>query len=599
MRIAGLGREGGHAGARVPRQSRLPSPHLLLAPLALAGAAAAALLGAWLRFIDVDGVSYLDVADAYLRGGWAEGANAYWSPLYPWLLAGAMRLTNAPQDGELLLAQVVNFLIFVLALAAFIAFWSELDRYRSRGSRAESRDATFGVWAWWGMGYALFFWCAFRLNTVWGTRPDMLVMAAGVAAGALLLRMRRDPSTWHLPVVLGVILGLAFLAKAVMFLLGFVFVVAAWGASGADRRAIARAGLALLVFLAVAAPFVGTLSLQKQRFTFGDSGRLNYARFVNGVPDIHWQGETPGSGAPTHPTRRLAAEPATFEFATPVGGTYPVWYDPTYWYEGVKPRLDPGQQLSALVRTGRTYLDLLLLRQGAAAAVVLLLLIGMGRERSWGVPNLARLWFLWVPAAAGIGLYALVYVEGRYVAPFLILGWGAALASVRVTDDPLYRRLLTGAAVLVALVMVLNFAMPKEKVVSRHLRSPQPTNSGPWFEVGASGTGAQLPAARALAELGLRRGDPVAFIGYSYYAYWARLAGLRIIAEVPMTESHLFWEADEDARARITSTLFSAGPRAIVTLAQGQYRPPEGWRQLGGTAYYVLLAPDGGDAHLQ
>ena len=31
-----------------------------------------------------DGVSYLDIGDAYFRGDWKAAVNAYWSPVYSW-----------------------------------------------------------------------------------------------------------------------------------------------------------------------------------------------------------------------------------------------------------------------------------------------------------------------------------------------------------------------------------------------------------------------------------------------------------------------------------------------------------------------------------
>jgi hypothetical protein len=567
------------------------SPHLVFAPLALLGGLAAAVLGAVRRFIDVDGISYLDVADAYLAGGWAAGANAYWSPLYPWLLAGATRISGAGRESELAVAQVVNFSVFVLALAAFVAFWGELARARGTGGAGAAEDRGFGPWAWWAMGYALFAWSAFRLVTVWGTTPDLLVLAAVLAAGATLVRMHRRPASWLLPAGLGLILGLGYLAKAVMFPVSLAFVVSAWGAVRGVRGATARAGLVLVVFALVAGPFVATLSLQKGRFTFGDSGRLNYARFVNGVPDIHWRGEPAGSGTPQHPTRRLSTEPAVYEFATPVGGTYPVWYDPTYWYEGVTVRFDAGQQFAALVRTGYGYTELVLKRQGAALAALVLLLAAMGPARRWGLPALGRYWFVWLPALAGMGLYALVYMEGRYVAPFLVLCWGVALAAVRLPDDRGGARLLGAGAFVVALVLGINLVAPKEKLIARYLRPAQlspGSGGGARYDVGPSGASAQLPAARALAELGLRPGDPVAYVGYGYYAYWARLAGVRIVAEIPSADAHFFWEADEDGRARIVRTLAAAGPRAIVIEASSAHPPPQGWHRLGHTGYYLL-----------
>ena len=62
---------------------------------------------------------------------------------------------------------------------------------------------------------------------------------------------------------------------------------------------------------------------------------------VNGVPWYHWQGGPPGNGAPVHPTRQVATNPDIFEFAAPIAGTYPPWYDPTYWDEGARVAFRP------------------------------------------------------------------------------------------------------------------------------------------------------------------------------------------------------------------------------------------------------------------
>ncbi len=54
-----------------------------------------AAVGAYLTWkhryaVSSDGVSYLDVADAYFRGDWKQAINGVWSPLYSWILATAM-----------------------------------------------------------------------------------------------------------------------------------------------------------------------------------------------------------------------------------------------------------------------------------------------------------------------------------------------------------------------------------------------------------------------------------------------------------------------------------------------------------------------------
>lgn len=584
---------------------------VVLALVVVLGVIAAA-FGAWRRFITVDGLAYLDVADAYLDEGWAAGTNGYWGSLYPLLLAAAFAVFRPALENELILVKVVHLGMYLMTLAAFIFFWREVDRLRVDATDADAASdvgahadegrsphpgphppGVMPTWAFWGIGYTLFLWCTLRLIRVWTMSPDMLVMAAVLLAGGFLLRIRARPRAWWPVVGLGVALGFGYMAKAAMFPLAFVFLAGAAGYLGLSRAGGARLLVAFLLFAVLASPYLVTLSLQKERFTFGDSGHLNYARYVNGVPDIHWQGEIPGNGEPVHPTRQIGESPDAFEFAYPVGGTYPPWYDPSYWYEGVEVRFDPLQQLSAFARTGQEYTERILKRQGAAIAALFLLLMAMGPNRSFGLRGLARLWPIWLPAGAAIGMYSIVYVEMRYLTGFLVLAWGAGLAVLRLPDRPERRYLLNGAGGLMILVFALNLLIPNARALGSLLEDPQPRTATAWFDHGTRGSMANLPVARELANLGVSEGDGVAFVGYGYYSYWARLAGVRVIAEVPEREAVLFWDGDEEVRRRTVDTLLGTGAVALVTEVPGWHPAPEGWARLGETAYYVVLA--GGD----
>lgn len=48
----------------------------------------------------VDGISYLDLSDAALAGRWHEFVNAYWSPLFPALIALGRLLVGATPGRE-------------------------------------------------------------------------------------------------------------------------------------------------------------------------------------------------------------------------------------------------------------------------------------------------------------------------------------------------------------------------------------------------------------------------------------------------------------------------------------------------------------------
>ncbi len=555
---------------------------------------AAAGFGAWRHFITVDGLAYLEMAEVYVEEGWRAGTNGYWGPLYPLLLAAALLVVQPPPGTELWTVQGVHVAMYLVSLAAFVFFWREADRVRREGI-----GERLPAWAFWGIGYLLFLWCTLRLVKIWTMSPDVLVLAAALAAGGFALRIRAKPEGWWAPAGYGAALGLGYLAKAAMFPLAFVFLAGVPGLTGRGREGLLRTGLAALVFLVVAAPFVLTLSAQKERFTFGDSGKLNYARYVNGIPHLHWQGGPEGHGVPAHPTRQIASAPDAFEFSAPVRGTYPPWYDPSYWYEGVQVRFDPAQQLSALVRTHRVYLEYLLLRQGPLLALVAVLLVvggAAGRAGGGAGPGGARkllgLWPLWLPLLAAIGMYGLVYVEMRYLVGFMILAWGALLAVVRLEPGPGSARLLAGTGVVGLLVFGLNLLTPNEKALGSLLQVPQPAGAASWYDHGLSGPAANHLVADELKRLGIEPGEEVGFIGYGYYSYWARLAGVRLTAEVPLPQAPGFWEGDEATRTRTLDALLGTGVAAVVTEAPGRHPPPEGWVRLGETAYYAFLPGD-------
>src|SRR5229473_2442473 len=77
--------------------------------------------------------------------------------------------------------------------------------------------------------------------------------------------------------------------------------------------------------------------------------------WVNGIqPFVGWTG-TPGGDEPVHAPRTIFENPQVLEFATPIAGTYPLWYDPAYWYEGAKARFNASQQIAALKRSLQFY----------------------------------------------------------------------------------------------------------------------------------------------------------------------------------------------------------------------------------------------------
>ncbi|MFO0846323.1 MAG: hypothetical protein U0797_28765, partial [Gemmataceae bacterium] len=386
------------------------------------------------HLINPDGICYLDAAAAYQRGDWAAAVNAYWSPLYSWLLAAAFAVVRPAPYWECAVAHAVNFASFLLALAAFEGLLAELLRGRraERERLSESWHDLLPDWLVVGVGYTLFIVVARRLVTVSAVTPDMLVLAGALAASWLLLRLRRTRSGRDAG-LLGVVLGLSYLAKAVMFPLAFVYLGLALlltGRGGLRPFVLAAAG-----FAALAGPWVTVLSVSRGKATFGESGRLNYLWYVNGLPHPNQLARRETPLTPRDP-RALIGTPLLTRCEPEAGETTPLWYDPTRFYEGVTPRFDLRQQAAASAHVAAFYYSLFVERlMGWTMAVLALVGYGYFAGRNGWLLRWSAAWWryapLLLPAIAGLSLYLVVgHAEGRLVGPFVLLLGLGLLATV-------------------------------------------------------------------------------------------------------------------------------------------------------------------------
>ncbi len=556
-----------------------------------------------LLYIGADSIAYLDQGDAWLRGDWTTAVNALWSPLYPWLLGLTLHIFRPSPYQEFTVARLLNFVIYAGTLAAFAYCLRGLLGIRgthiifgredvSTQPAATTNNAAHG---WLAphtlllLGYALFIWTSLQMNRVARSSPDMLVAALSYLATGLLLRMRAGPARPRMFALLGLVLGLGYLAKTIMFPLAFVWLACALYARKCPRRDAPRVLLALLIFLLIAGPFVVVLSRAQHRLTIGDSARLNYAWYVNRImPFTHWQGETPDGGTPAHPTRRIFVAPDVYEFAAPIQATYPPWYDPAYWYEGVRPHFNLRQQARAIARN-----SFLLLRYICYRFFLLTTLLGLallfafsGRGRRLG-HDVATYWLLSAPALVTCGLYLLINVEVRYLAPFVTLIALSLFAAVSLPAHKTRQRVLRVIVGCILLTAALSLAPAIVRDVAATAHDAI---------AGSAADDVQWQVAEELRRQGVSQGAPVAVIGDAMYAAWPRLARVRVVAELPARTGNVevFWGADEQRRQKVLATAFvlAAGARIVVA----HHVPPaaltEGWRPLGTTGYYVLFPAD-------
>lgn len=557
-------------------------------------AAVAGALYAWdaRHFITPDGVSYLDLAAASARGDRGTAVNALWSPLYAWLVGAAAALSKPSAYWLVPLAHLVNFFVYLLALAAFDVLLGELMRcHEARGDARGVEDAGswLPAWAWLVLGYALFVWTSLRLTTVATLTPDVCVAACVYAASAVVLRIRRGGGDWPLFAAAGALVGVGYLAKNSFLPSAVVLLLVAGLAAGSLRRAAPRVALAAALFLAVAAVYFVPLSEARGRLTFGDSARLNYLWYVNGARlHVHWQGGPTSTGAPEHPTRKIFDAPPVYEFRAPVRASYPPWFDPAYWHAGARPRFDAAAQ--ARVVRG----NLKVLRAVFRDGVEVVWLVGFVVLYAWGCRRrscLKRLlwrWELLLPALAAFVTYALVHVEVRYLGVFVTLLALGLFSAVRVPAGKASKVLTASVVLAVAVAATASLAPTCVRAVGSLARVASDGVDGSDFP--------HWQVAEALRRAGVRPGDEVASVGYGFEALWAHLAGVRVVAEVssgsleqPTGDDEVFWAADESRRREVLDLFALNGARAVVANRVPAGARTDGWERVGETGYYVYV----------
>ena len=525
-----------------------------------------------------DGMSYLDLGDSFFQRNWAHAINAWWSPLYPWVVGNVLGILKPSMKWEFPVVHAVNFAIFLLALLAFRYLLYTFLAYSRAASSQESAIRIKNAlpdWALVLLGYSIFWWIALEVQSLYSVGPDLLVVACFCLVVAMLMRLRPGAKLVQFANI-GAVLGISYWAKTVMFPLGLVVLAGAYLSRRSTQGWARGIALATLIFWCICAPLIFMLSVQKGRFTFGDSGRGNYAWFVSPrTSPRNWQGEEPGSGRPVHPTRQLLKSPPVFEFDGPVVGTYPPWTDPTYWNEGLTPHFELKPQLEVLKSTVPGEANLLLRKR--PELVLCVLILGLLSGSLWLVA-LRELWVFIALPAVGMAFYLPLVVNARYLGGFVLVLFLVSLSAVRFrTED---ERVVRIVVVATFLMMALATAQYTMRVMNHSI----PVGEGP------SSTEEDLQVAERLRELGITPGTKVAVIGDGSGAYWARLAHLRIVAEIMDRNrgSVQFWRSPESMQRHVYELFQCAHARlAVASCASSHPYQLKGWKELPGTSYCV------------
>jgi len=556
---------------------RAVKPVRLLVFLRIFAVAAALLESLVFRnYLFPDDISYLEIARNYAAGHWALAVNTYWSPLLSWILAIPMKWPGVPDQWELTLLHVVLFMAYLAALYC-------ADRLAMKIADAACMSTDL-LPAWYVTAYAIFLWAS-----LWGVRvlfcpADMIVMAIVLALALLTLNVARGDATSRTYWAFGALLGAGYLAKTALLPVAPLYLGAlVWTLRRRPERIARRLLPCLAALFLTAAPFVVAMRIAKGYWTAGESGRLNYAWEICGASRwTHWEGEPGDIGSPLNPPHRLLSSPALYEFNSPMSVSYALWYDPARWYAGIHPHLKPGPEGIAFARYAAWEVVLLLVTPGVGLAIALAL---FRRSRLvWPVGALP----VALPALASMGLYALVFVDRRYVAGQLaVLAMLIAAASLPLLGTVRFRRIAAAIAVCTMLAFTGLFLAGSAGFALQDLFAGTP---------GDFTRNDEYALASELRALGLRPGNRVGCIGFSFSAYWALLDHVKIVADVPVRSSRrgglanldeddyseidIFWRSPADAQAHVLDLMKQAGARAVVADVVPEWAPTTGWRHL-------------------
>jgi hypothetical protein len=524
------------------------------------------LVEGWYGRVDytTDAISYLDVARSIQEGHWKWAFNPL-SPFFPPTGAGEWNLLH-----------MLNFAVYAAAYATFIFCLRSLIRTFERvthspvSNRIQSRLILAGT--------AIFLCSELCLDNASRVGPDMLVSTFFLLAVSLVLRLLDAPNIRTF-VLLGVVLGIAYVIKAIFLPLSIIIILVTGIALYLRREKMAGLALTILCAALFAVPYIAGLSWSYGHFTTGESGSVNYAWHVNKVTQIHWQGGPARFGKPIHPTTQLLANPPIYSFAEPFHVSYAPFFNPPYFYEGLRHVFIPKMQLRAIAANSLHLIQALRpLPIFYCILFCLALILAFKVPRSAWLQTCTQYWPLLLPALAGIALYLQVHLEGRYLPGFLLTLAVTPLAVFLLNTERWPAWLAPGVLAILWLGCAATILKADRTAINRAIHRTHYGDSEPWV------------FARFLTQHGLQPGDKVAVIGGpAANCLWAHVDHLRVVSELevdlyapPDTAINLYWNASPADQEKMRNIFASTGAKLLISrLAPSQTLPP-GWIEVPG-----------------
>jgi hypothetical protein len=519
-------------------------------------------------FINNDAIAYIEIGEAIKQFNWSDSANFTFSPLYGFLFAIFQSALQLNPFNEIMWAKVLNYLVFIATLTALEIFLRFLKHEHSSFINSGERPLD---WVWiQSLLYSIFLVTSLvsvRLRLI---NPDMLVFCLILLTMSTVMWIRESPVSHFKFVVLGILLGFGYLAKAFMFLLTPFFLFFAAISVGTLRKSMMRVALAILCFSLITGPLLTALYFKKGSFSYGEGGRHVYAKLIG------------GQGAPVHQGKILQDEPRIVIYDYGDNCTRPFTFDVTYWTIGINPKYDHRAHLSLFLQN-----LLEIPEQSHWLTLVVLWVLFQACVGSFAIgrifPVSLQILFL-LTAGSGIFLFAMISMEPRYVAPFLFVGIAGIITGIRQgAFRKVWGRLGVSELGNLVLVIILLGAVVEYSI--------DEAGRGLSFQDGKhSYQRAYWEETRVgyfLNKHGIVAGNHVAVVG-SPPIQWARMAGVRVTGEIEDYEKFLY--ASTADRLVYLDLLRNEGIAAVIVRGdEWQKLAAEGWLQVPGTDTYWAL----------
>jgi hypothetical protein len=542
-----------------------------------------------------DAISYLNIARAIHAGDWKLALNPMWGIGYPLILSVVTSVFPKSPMGDWLAIHCLDLAIFI---AAFLSFYYLVlvaaGTPRLRWILEDVKAQRFLIVG----GFTIFLSIELAMDNVSRVGPDMLISCLMFLATALLIQLQ-ERGEMRLAIALGAITGLGCVVKNVFLPLTFVFALLLVLTQTSKKTGLRAAVIMLATAAVFIVPYVSGLSWALGRFTFGESGSLNYAWHVNKLQDgAFWEGwpSWPASyGKPIHPPQMVVDSPHVFLFKEPFHVTFPLFYNPPYFYEGYRHYFSLKAQLLAVVhnayqvvRIWKTefFVDALIL-------VWILTILGAPKPRKWLGRRLGLLPMVAI-SCVGIAMYVMVWVEGRYITSFVAMLLLSLLFAVMMRGRESLESgtgVRRGAILLWILVAgcagtLIATGHDESRDVWGHLRRHELFyNDSEW------------KAALYLRERGLAPGDHVAVVSdvlHSAQANWAYMDHLLIIGQLrgeyppyPTNDFDVFWGSSPERQKEILEIFHRAGARMVFSIEKPAGVVAPGWEPIPGTEFWM------------